>query len=124
MRHGPDPIRYSVASVVVLGVPVLLLVGLVGAFADGVGAFETVLLAVVNPIAILITARAMLEPDFFERRGDVAAGVSTAALCANAIAAVFIGSGLSEGDVEVPIIFGIPFALFCLYVAGLLLARR
>lgn len=124
LRHGPDPIRYTVATVVVIAVPVLLLVGLVGAFADRIGGFETVLLAVINPIAILLAAGSMLEPDFFARRGSIALGAAAIALAANTIAAVFIGAGLSEGDIEVPIIFAVPFAVFCAYAGLLSVLRR
>lgn len=123
MQHGPDAVRYTVATVVVLAVPVLVLVGLVGAFADGIGVFETVLLSVINPIAILGAARAMLEPEFFGRRGQLVAGLSAVALCANALAAGFIAGGLSEGDVEVPVIFAIPFLAFCVYAGGLVITR-
>ena len=124
LRHGPDPVRYTVATVVVIAVPVLLLVGLVGAFAERVGGFETVLLAVINPIGILGAARSMLEPEFFARWGHLGLGAAAVALAANTIAAVFIGAGLSEGDIEVPIIFAVPFAVFCAYVLLLRLFRR
>ena len=121
-RPGIGAVRWIVAAVVVVFVPILVLIGIVGQFADGGTVAERVLLAVINPVAIVLAARTMLDDDFYARRLVWAGGAAAIALVANALAALSISQGWSSGDVEIPLIFGIPFVAFVPY-AGTHLAR-
>lgn len=116
-RPGFAFVRWVVAAVVVLYVPILVLVGIVGQFADGATIAERILLGIVNPIAILLAARVMLDDDFYATRLAIAGAAGAVALVANAVAALSIAQGWSTGDVEIPLIFGIPFAAFVPYAA-------
>ena len=116
-RPGFAFVRWAVAAVVVLFVPILVLVGIVGQFADGGTIAERILLGVVNPVAIVLAARTMLDDAFYARRLAWAGAAGAVALIANAVAAVSIAQGWSTGDVEIPLIFGIPFVAFVPYAA-------
>lgn len=126
---GPEPLghiglpalRWLVAAIVVPFVPVLVLVGLIGPFADGTTAIEVILLVVVNPLAVLGAAWAMLDDAFFAQHRLRATAAAAFALVANASFAMAIANGTSAGDVEIPLIFAVPFVVFVPY--GLWLYR-
>lgn len=95
---------------VIIGAPMLCLIGLVGAFADGANLFERVLLAGLNPVAGIVAAWSVIDDDAPERRWVTR--LAGAALVGNVVAALAIGVGLSSGDFELPLIFAVPFVAF------------
>jgi len=102
----PLPLRL----VVILGAPMLCLVGLVGAFADGANLFERVLLAGLNPLAGVAAAWSVVDDDAPERRWVTV--LAAAALVGNVVAAIAIAVGWSTGDFELPLIFAVPFLAY------------
>lgn len=96
--------------VVILGAPMLCLIGLVGAFVDGANWFERVLLAGLNPVAAIAGAWSVIDDDAPKRQWVV--GLAAAALVGNVVAALAIVVGWSTGDFELPLIFAIPFAAY------------
>ena len=111
--------RAIAGAAVVFGLPILLLVGLVGLVADDATWFERLLLVVVNPVTIVVGARAVFDEQFWarQRARNWIPVLCVVAIVLNVIAAVLIASGAGEGDVELPIIFAVPLAVIGLVLA-------
>jgi len=112
---GPAGLRWLATTIIVFCAPILLLVGLVGLFGDRATVIERLLIGVLNPIAGVAVTWAMLDEEFFRNWRDWVARLAAVALIGNLIAAVSIGMGWSEGDVELPIIFAMPFVAHLLW---------
>jgi len=93
----------------------LVLVALAALFAGRTVLWEQALIGVLNPIVGVVAAWAMLDDEFFVPRGRHVFLAATVMLVANIAAAVSIGAGWSDGDVEIPLILAIPFATYVLY---------
>lgn len=121
-RPGQPGVRWFVAVIVVLFVPVVVMIGFVGLFADGQTIPERILLVVINPVASVSAAWAMLDDAFFKTRRKLVERITAVAVLANVISAVTLFAGLSDGDGEIPLILAIPSAAYLAYSS--LLARR
>jgi len=97
---------------IIIGAPMLCLVGLAGAFADGTNLFERVLLAGLNPVAGIAGAWAVFDDDTPERPWVLWLAVAT--FIGNIVAALAIAFEFSTGDFELPLIFAVPFIAYIL----------